>query len=109
MSSSASDRRVLHQVARPPAAGDALARALAHARAGDVLLLVQAAAPCACASVALASELAVALAQHDVHVLAADLTARGLAGAPLRAGVTALDDPAWVALAAACDVVVTWT
>jgi sulfur relay protein TusB/DsrH len=109
MSSSPSERRVLHMVVRPPAAGDALARALAHARPGDVLLLAQAAAPCACAGVALAPDLAAALAGREVRVLAVDLATHGLAGAALREGVVAIDDPAWVALAAACDVAVTWS
>jgi sulfur relay protein TusB/DsrH len=109
MSSSPSERRVLHVVVRAPAGGDALARALAHARAGDVVLLAQGAAACACAGVALPAALADAIAQRGVRVLGADLASQGLAGKPLRAGVTAIDDPAWVALVVACDVAVTWS
>jgi tRNA 2-thiouridine synthesizing protein B len=108
MSSSPSERRVLHMVVRPPWAGDALARALAHARPGDVVLLAQDAAALACAPVALDPPLAIALGAASVRVLATDLAARGLDRAPLRAGVAAIDDAAWVALAADCDACVTW-
>lgn len=99
---------MLHQVVRPPWAGDALARALAHARPGDVVLLAQDAAVLACASVALDAGLAAALRAASARVLAADLAARGLDAAPLREGITAIDDAAWVAVAAACDACVTW-
>jgi sulfur relay protein TusB/DsrH len=108
MSSSASERRLLHMVVRPPWAGDALARALATRGADDVLLLVQEAAPVACAALALAPELDAALRGAGARVLAHDLAARGLAGAPLRDGVAALDDAAWVDLVASCDASVTW-
>jgi len=99
---------VLHMVVRPTWAGDALARALAHARPGDIVLLAQDAAAQACASVALDPSLAMALRAASVRVLAADLAARGLDAAPLREGVAAIDDAAWVALAADCDTCVTW-
>jgi tRNA 2-thiouridine synthesizing protein B len=108
MSSSRSERRVLHQVVRPPSAGDALARALQHARAGDVVLLAQEAARLACLGAPADALLAAAPVQVALRVLAADLAARGLAGAPLREGLVALDDAGWVGLAADCDVVVTW-
>lgn len=108
MSSSHSERRVLHQVVRPPSGGDALARALDHARAGDVLMLVQEAVLLACVAAEPDPLLAAAQPRVAVRVLAPDLAARGLGGLPLRAGVEAVDDAGWVALAAGCDVVVTW-
>lgn len=106
MPSSPSDRRVLHVVVRPPWDGDALARALAHHRPGDVLLLAQDAVAVACADVA--STPAMRAALDGARVLSADLAARGRADAPLHAGIAAIDDAAWVALAAACDSCVTW-
>jgi tRNA 2-thiouridine synthesizing protein B len=108
MSSSPSERRVLHQVVRPPSGGAALAQALDHARTGDVVLLMQDAVELACRAVEPDPLLAAALPRLAVRVLSADLAARGLAGAPLRSGVEWVDDAGWVALAAACDVVVTW-
>ncbi|MFN7552331.1 MAG: DsrH/TusB family sulfur metabolism protein [Pseudomonadota bacterium] len=108
MQSSFSERRVLHVVVTPPWAGDALQRALAHRRAGDVLLLAQEAAGAACAAVALAPALADGLCAASARVLDADLAACGRSGSALRDGIAAIDDAAWVALAADCASCVTW-
>jgi tRNA 2-thiouridine synthesizing protein B len=95
-------------VVRPTWAGDALARALAHARPGDVVLLAQDAAGLACERTALDADLAAALRAASARVLAADLATRGLDAAPLREGLVPIGDAEWVALAAACDACVTW-
>lgn len=99
---------MLHVVVRAPWAGDGLARALAHHRSGDALLLAQDAAAAACASTRLAPDLDARLRGAGAHVLAHDLAARGLDGAALREGVVAIDDAAWVALVAACANGITW-
>lgn len=108
MSSSHSERRTLHLVVRAPWAGDALARALLHADACDAIVLAQEAAAVACTQHVPDPPLRDALAGGRVHVLSADLAARGLGAATLHAGCQPLDDAAWVALAVACDVSVTW-
>jgi tRNA 2-thiouridine synthesizing protein B len=108
MSFSPSDRRVLHWVPGSPWARDGLARALAEAAPGDVVLLLQDAVVAALADARLPAALDAALGTRELAVCAADLAARGLAGAPLRAGARAIDDAGMVVLAAACDVSCTW-
>ena len=109
MSSSPSDRRVLNWVPASPWMRDALARALNEAAPGDVVLLLQDAVVAALADARLPAGLAVAVANRDVAVCAADLAARGLAGLPMRAGARVVDDAEMVELAAACDLSLTWS
>jgi tRNA 2-thiouridine synthesizing protein B len=108
MSSSPSERRVLHWVPGSPWASDGLARALAEAAPGDVVLLLQDAVVGALAGARLPAALDAALSASELAVCAADLAARGLADAPLRDGARAVDDAGMVALAAACDISCTW-
>ncbi len=108
MSSSPSERRVLHWVPGSPWTRDGLARALAEAAPGDVVLLLQDAVVAALADARLPAALNAALSGRELVVCAADLAARGLAGVGLRAGARAVDDAEMVALAATCEISCTW-
>ncbi len=108
MSSWHSERRVLHWVPGSPWMRDGLARALAEAAPGDVILLLHDAVYAALADARLPDALAAALSVRELAVCAADLAARGLAGAALRNGARAVDDVEMVALAAACELSCTW-
>ncbi len=94
----------LHQVSRAPAEGEAAALCARHARAGDAVILIENAVVLALADANAATNSWPA--DVIVHVLRADLLARGLAAAPLRA--IAIDDDAWVALTERHARVVSW-
>lgn len=98
----------LHTVNKSPFASRALASCLAHLTPGAAVLLIEDGVYGALAAGAHAPRLADAARTTKVYALGPDLEARGLAQAPLVAGVDVVDYGGFVDLAAAHSTVIPW-
>ena len=99
----------LHTVNKSAFGSDSLASALAHARPGDAVLLIEDAVVAARASsTRTAGLLAAAMPACSIAVLGPDLAARGIPEAAVVAGLAVVDYPGFVDLVAGHDKTQAW-
>jgi len=99
---------MLHTVNKSPFEKDSLDTCLRLALPGSDILLIEDAVVGALAGTRLESVMTEAVGRHRVHVLEADITARGIAPEDLVPGVSVVDYGGFVDLAAGCEGVQSW-
>lgn len=98
---------MLHIVNKSPFERGNFDSCLAHARAGDAILMIEDAVVGAVAGSNFAGKLKAAMADKSVYVLGPDLAARGLAGKAME-GVTVVDYAGFVDLTEQNERVQSW-
>jgi tRNA 2-thiouridine synthesizing protein B len=98
----------LHTVNKSPFSSTALTSCLAHATDDAAILLIEDGVYAALASGRRVEALAAAAARGLVYALGPDLTARGLADAPLLSGTKVVDYAGFVDLTVAHSPVMAW-
>ncbi|MGE3246191.1 MAG: sulfurtransferase complex subunit TusB [Beijerinckiaceae bacterium] len=98
----------LHTVNKSPFDRNSLATAIAHASAGDAILLFEDAVVGARKGCAAAAQLASAAGYCEIFVLEPDLKARGMKSGDLADGVKTVDYGGFVDLAANHDRTCSW-
>lgn len=99
---------ILHTVNKSAFERSNLDSCLAHATAGDSILLIEDAVYAALAGTGVAGRMADAAKQFKIHVLGPDLQARGMDPANVLEGIQVTDYAGFVELAAANTVVHAW-
>jgi len=98
---------MLHIVNKSPFERVAFGSCLAHANAGDSILMIEDAVVGAVAGSSFAGKIKAAMADKSVYVLGADLSARGLEGKAME-GVTVIDYAGFVDLTVNNDTTQSW-
>jgi len=98
----------LHTVNKSPFSSSALASCLAHTTDDAAIILIEDGVYAALASGTPVAALAAIAARGAVYALGPDLTARGLADAPLLAGTKVVDYAGFVDLTAEHSPVMAW-
>lgn len=99
---------MLHIVNKSPFERNALASCLGHALAGDAVLLIEDAVVGAVDGSGFAEQIKTALADKSVHVLGADLAARGMQEGRVIEGIQIVDYAGFVDLAANNEKTQSW-
>ncbi len=98
----------LHTVNKSPFTNQSLLSCIAHAKAGDAVLMIEDGVYGAPAGTAVADALAARAGEVSIYVLGPDLAARGLDAGRILDGVNAVDYAGFVDLAAKHDRAVAW-
>ena len=98
----------LHTVNKSPFQNQTLLSCLAHAKAGDAVLMIEDGVYGAMSGTQLSDAMTTMGGQVSLYVLGADLAARGIDAARMADGVTSVDYEGFVDLAASHDRTQNW-
>ncbi len=99
---------VLHLVNRSPGETQALAQCLDRAGEGDAILLMQSGVYAAMKHSALASRMEQSIRKVNIHVLAPDLAARGIAAEEVMKGIELISYEGFVNLSISHGPILSW-